>query len=208
MKTNATQSYGTMNSTGVSNDTIGAGWHITFSYCLSREDPVDQCSSEMTSVSQLSDLTVLRSALRLSADHLSSEAIRRGRRFRVSLALTGTLPLISEAKPISQIHLSSSDPQPHPDRNQGHRFRSLLLQRVPDWRRPGGSMLGRDIPSLQRSHLPIRFPPASVLTDRRFLKFSAWLCWRHNFLSAAVAIVHGWGLHRSKSTADHSSHIT
>jgi hypothetical protein len=51
MKANAKQSYGAMNSTGVSNDIIGTGWHITFPYRLSREDPVERCSSEMTSVS-------------------------------------------------------------------------------------------------------------------------------------------------------------
>jgi hypothetical protein len=109
MEANTRQSYEAMNSTGVSNDTIGAGCHITFSYCPSRENPVERCSSEMTSVSQLSDLTVLRLAVRLRADHLSSEPIQQAKRSPVSLALTGTLPLISEAKPISQIHLSSSD---------------------------------------------------------------------------------------------------
>jgi hypothetical protein len=134
IKTDSKEGYGTMNSTGVSSDTIGTGWNITFEYHHSREDPVERYFSEMTSVSQLSDLTVLRWALRLPADHLSSEPIRQAKQFHISLALTGTPPLISKAEPTSQIHLSSSDPQLHPYRNQGHRFRPLLLPRVPDWR--------------------------------------------------------------------------
>jgi hypothetical protein len=98
-----------MNATGVSNDTIGAGWYITFSYCFSREDPVERCSFVMTSVSQLSDLTVLRSAVRLRADHLLSEPIQQAKRSPVSLALTETAPLISETKPISQIPPATID---------------------------------------------------------------------------------------------------
>jgi hypothetical protein len=154
----------------------------------------------MTFVSQLSDLTVLRSAIRLRADHLSSEPIQQAKRFPISLARTGTLPLISEAKPILPTDLSLSDRQPHPDRNQGRRFGSLLLQRVPDWGASGGAILGCDIPSLQRSYLPNRSPPASDLTDRGFLKFSPWPYWRQIFLppdhpcgearAAAVTIIH------------------
>jgi hypothetical protein len=112
-------------------------------------------------------------------------------------------PLISEAKPISQIHLSSTNPQSHPDRNQGHRFRSLLLQRVPDWGLPSGAMLGCDIPSLQRSHLPNRPPPASVLTDRGFLKFSPWPCWRQNFPFPGPSLPRG-----ARSSCDNHSPLS